>query len=95
VSGRDALDRPGSTQYPASGAIGPPLRIAPDETDQVLRLHQFRRDHPDVVIDAGSGWWQARIPEPNGEHVVTRYTLRELLNKLDQITATPPEGSPG
>ena len=28
---------------------------------------------------------QARIPELNGETVITRYTLRELLDKLDEL----------
>jgi len=69
----------------------PPLRIVPDEADQVPRLHQFRRDHAGVLIGAGSGWWQARIPEPDGELVITRYTLRELLDKLDQLTTPSPE----
>jgi hypothetical protein len=35
-----------------------------------------------VAIGAGYGWWQARIPEQNGETVITRYRLRELLDKL-------------
>jgi hypothetical protein len=81
------------------GARGPlarlPLRIVPDELDQILRLDQFRRDHADVSIGAGSGWWQALIPEPDGERVITRYTLRELLDKLDQLSAAPPDASPG
>jgi hypothetical protein len=66
----------------------PTLPIVPDEPDQELRLHRFRRDHAEVVIGGGYGWWQARIPEPNGERVVTRYTLRELLDRLDQLTGT-------
>jgi hypothetical protein len=32
-----------------------------------------------------NGWWQALIPEPNGEIVTTRYTLRALLDKLDEL----------
>jgi hypothetical protein len=28
---------------------------------------------------------QARIPEPHGETVITRYTLRELLDRLDEL----------
>jgi hypothetical protein len=48
------------------------------------RLRQFRTDHPDILIGGGGfGTWQALIPEPNGETVVVRYTLRELLDKLD------------
>ncbi len=72
-----------------------PTPIVPDEPDQELRLHRFRRDHADVVIGGGSGWWQARIPEPTGERVITRYTLRELLDKLDQLTDTWPDDRRG
>ena len=50
------------------------------------RLARFREAHPGAVIRAGDGWWQAIIPEADGERVVTRYTLRELLDKLDELT---------
>lgn len=64
----------------------PALRLLPDELDQVLRLARFREQHPDVIIgDGGFGTWQALIPEENGETVTTRYTLRELLDRLDEI----------
>jgi len=63
------------------------LRLAREEPDQVLRLQAFRAAHPLVIIgDAGFGVWQARVPEPDGEHVIRRYTLRELLDKLDELT---------
>jgi hypothetical protein len=39
-----------------------------------------------IIGDFGFGVWQARIPEPNGERVISRYTLRELLDKLDELT---------
>ena len=65
------------------------LRMAPDEWDQLPRLGQFRQRHPRVVIGAGEGWWQARIPKPNGEIVTTRYTLRALLDKLDELLTDP------
>jgi len=59
----------------------------PDEPDQVLRLRDFRAARPDVIIGPGGfGTWQARIPEPDGETVTTRYTLRELLDRLDELT---------
>jgi phage head maturation protease len=35
----------------------------------------------------GFGTVQARIPEPDGETVITRYSLRELLDKLDELTS--------
>ena len=71
------------------------LGIAPNEPDQVLRLGRFREEHPDVIIgDGGFGTWQARIPEPDGETVITRYTLRELLDKLGELIAGH-DGRPG
>jgi hypothetical protein len=64
-------------------------RVAAGDEDQLARLTSFRTAHPEVVIgDLGFGKvWQARIPEDDedGESVVTRYTLRELLGKLDEI----------
>jgi hypothetical protein len=71
----------------------PVLYLAPDEPDQVLRLARFRRAHPDVIIgDGGFGTLQGRIPNPSGEIVTTRYTLRELLDRLDDLTG--PEAAP-
>jgi hypothetical protein len=68
-----------------------PLGLVPDEPDQVLRLQVFRAAHPGVIIgDGGFGTWQARIPEPNGEIVITRYRLIELLDKLDELTGEHP-----
>ena len=69
------------------------LRMAPDEWDQLPRLGQFRQRHPGVVIGAGEGWWQARIPKSNGEIVTTRYTLRALLDKLDELLSTNSGGT--
>jgi hypothetical protein len=63
------------------------LRLAREEPDQVLRLQAFRAAHPNVIIgDGGFGVWQARVPELDGEHVISRYTLRELLGRLDELT---------
>jgi len=65
----------------------PCLSLAPDTADQVPRLNQFRRDHPGIAIHAGPGYWQAQIPEPAGEQVITRYRLQDLLgDKLDTLT---------
>ncbi len=64
------------------------LHLVPDEPDQVLRLARFRAAHPEVIVgDGGFGTWQARIPEPSGETVITRHTLRELLDKLAELSA--------
>jgi hypothetical protein len=40
-----------------------------------------------IIGDGGFGTWQARIPESHGETVITRYTLRELLDKLGELIA--------
>jgi hypothetical protein len=66
--------------------VRPALSIAPDEPDQVPRLARFRLEHPEVIVGDGEfGTWQGRIPETSGETVITRYTLRELLDKLGEL----------
>jgi hypothetical protein len=68
------------------GRIRSGLRPLPDELDQLARLTRFRTAHPEVIVgDGGFGTMQARIPELDGETVITRYTLRELLDKLDEL----------
>jgi hypothetical protein len=65
----------------------PELRIVPDELDQVARLARFRTAHPAVVIGTGEfGTWQARIPKPDGETIIVRHRLVEVLDKLDELT---------
>ena len=63
-----------------------PLRLAAFDEDQKPLLDAFRAAHPDVLIGGGEfGTYQAIIPEENGETIVVRYTLRELLDKLDSL----------
>jgi hypothetical protein len=63
------------------------LLLAGGEEGQGPRLREFRAAHPEVIIgDGGFGTLQARIPTPSGEIVTTRYSLRELLDKLDELT---------
>ena len=73
------------------------LRLVPGEQlDQVIRLARFREAHPEVFIgDGGFGTIQARIPMPDGEIVITRYALRELLDKLDELMSQPGRDQPG
>ena len=57
-----------------------------DGPDELGRLRQFRAAHPDALIgDGGFGTWQAIVREVNGETVITRYALRELLDRLAVI----------
>lgn len=66
------------------------LRLAADEEDQVMRLAAFRAAYPDVIVEAGEfGTWQARIPEENGETIIARHRLRELLDRLGEVTGQP------
>ena len=57
-----------------------------DGPAELERLRQIRAEHPDILVGGGGfGTWQAIIPEENGETVITRYTLRELLDRLSEI----------
>lgn len=68
-----------------SGAMRPALRT---ELGQLMRLAAFKAAHPDVLIGPGEfDTWQAVIPEPTGETYAARATLRELLDRLDDLTA--------
>jgi hypothetical protein len=72
---------------PVSGSGRLTLRLLPEDPADVFRLARFRAVRPDVIIGPGGfGTWQARIPTPDGETVTTRYTLRELLDRLDELT---------
>jgi len=68
------------------GHARPARRLVPDELEQVMRLARFCQAHPGVMVGAGRGWWQAVIPETNGEQVITSYTLGQLLDRLDELT---------
>jgi hypothetical protein len=72
-----------------TGPARPALSLAPDEPDQVPRLHRFRAEHPGIAIHAGLGYWQALLPQRAGEIVITRYLLKDLLDKLDALTGHP------
>ena len=61
------------------------LRLVPDEPDQVPRLSRFRAAHPEITIGTDEfGTWHGVIPDQDREAV--RYTLRELLDRLDELT---------
>jgi hypothetical protein len=46
--------------------------------------------HYPVAIETAHVRWHSRVPEPKGETVITRYTLRELLDKLDALIRGQP-----
>jgi hypothetical protein len=64
-----------------------PLALVVSERDQVLRLRTFRRQYPQVIIGTLGlgGAWQACVPQDDGEIVLTRYQLKDLLDKLAEL----------
>jgi hypothetical protein len=64
----------------------PRLLPGGNEGDQVPRLLDFRAAHPEVSIEL-DGFWRAVIPAPggDGETVVCRYQLRDVLDKLAEL----------
>ncbi len=67
------------------GAEGGAVRFREDNSQE--RLLAFRAEHPGVIIGAGEfGTWQALISGENGETVVNRHRLCELLDRLDELT---------
>jgi len=71
------------------------VRGEPDYVDQVPRKLAFEKAHPDAVIDYRGPYWQAVVPEENGETVVTRISLAQLMDKLESLDGHPnPPGVP-
>lgn len=50
------------------------------------RREAYEAEHSDAKITCCGPHWQALIPEPTGETVITRYSLKALLDKLDKLT---------
>jgi hypothetical protein len=66
----------------------PALALAPAGDDQVKRLALFRAAHPEVRVSAISRQaWQAIIPELDGETVITRRDLKDLLDRAEVMVA--------
>lgn len=71
------------------------VRGEPNCGDQVPRRLAYERAHPNTRITYLGPYWQAVIPEDNGETVITRYELRGLLDKLESMdgdSRSLPEG---
>ena len=63
-----------------------------DDYRQLPRLEQFAREHPGVVQGRDPyGNWHAVISGDDGETLVVRERLRDLLDKLDELLP-PDEG---
>jgi hypothetical protein len=51
--------------------------------DQVVRLEEFRKEHPDIEVSYRVSYWEAVTKQENGETIITRYELGDLLDKLE------------
>lgn len=61
----------------------------PDYADQVPRREAFEAAHPEVEILYHGPHWRAVIRRDGTEAEVVRYSLRQLLDKLDKIMNGP------
>ena len=77
--------------------VQPGLFLVPDDDDRRLAAFREKCPPPRVVIRPGQfGTWEALAPEVAGEGVLVRHTLRELLDKLEELfPGSDPEDSPG
>ena len=76
--------------------VQPDLFLVPEGDD--LRLAALREKYPPpgVVIQPGQfGTWEALAPELIGNGVIVRHTLRELLDKMDEVLSGDPGDDPG
>ena len=58
--------------------------------DQVVRQERFIREHPEWSIHPQDGATRFTAEKDTGDcHVVAALSLRELLNRLEEIGAAP------
>lgn len=63
-------------------------RNEPDSAEQLQRRAAYEAAHPEVqIFRRGAAAWQAVITEENGQTILTRYTLRELLDRLESLAS--------
>jgi hypothetical protein len=62
------------------------VRGEPEYVDQVVRRLEYEPAHPNVEIIYIGPYWQAIIREENdGKTIITRYSLKALLDKLESM----------
>jgi hypothetical protein len=60
-------------------------RGEPEYVDQVPRRAAYEAAHPNVEIVYLGPYWQAIIREEGGQTIITRYELKQLLDKLEEL----------
>ena len=62
------------------------VRGEPEYVDQVPRREEYEAAHRDVEIIYIGPYWQAIIREENdGKTIITRHSLKALLDKLEAL----------
>ncbi len=61
------------------------VRGEPEYADQVPRRLEYEKAHPNVEILYLGPYWQAIIREGDGQTIITRIHLRDLLDKLEAL----------
>jgi hypothetical protein len=56
----------------------------PEFVDQVPRRQAYEDAHPEVEIAYHGPYWKASVTEETGQTTVTRYELKDLLDKLEE-----------
>jgi hypothetical protein len=57
----------------------------PEYVDQVPRRQAYEADHPHVEITYQGPYWKAVITEGAGQTVITRYELKDVLDRLEAL----------
>jgi len=57
----------------------------PEYVDQVPRREAYEAAHPDVEITYLGPYWKAVVTEERGQIVITRYELKDVLDKLEAL----------
>ena len=72
---------------PAADECGEPMMVRgePEYVDQVPRRMAYEAAHPNVEILYLGAYWQAIIREGEGQTIITRHSLKQLLNKLESM----------
>lgn len=72
--------------------LAPSVRGEPEYIDHVPRLLAYKEAHPDTEIIYFGPHWQAIIREDDGVTVITRMSLKQLMDKLESLAAAGPAG---
>jgi hypothetical protein len=75
------------------------VRGEPEYVDQVPRRLDYEAAHPDAEILYLGPYWQAIVREETGQTIITRHSLKQLLDKLESLDsadgARPSTTTPG